>query len=54
VRLYGRFDLTCEGLARWNGCLAWHIRSYKVNGITYPVSLKGALGLKQNLQIQIK
>jgi len=51
----GSFDLTCEGLARWNGGLAWqlhfrqradrpnNIRSYKVgiNGITYPVSLKG-------------
>ncbi len=51
----GSFDLTCEGLARWNGGLAWqlhfrqrddrpnNIRSYKVgsNGITYPVTLKG-------------
>ena len=51
----GSFDLTCEGLARWNGGLAWqlhfrqradrpnNIRSYKVgiNGITYPVLLKG-------------
>ncbi len=51
----GSFDLTCEGLARWNGGLAWqlhfrqradrpnNIRSYKVgiNGITYSVTLKG-------------
>jgi len=51
----GSFELTCEGLARWNGGLAWQvhfrqrpdkpntIRSYKVglNGSSYPISLKG-------------
>jgi len=51
----GSFELTCEGLARWNGALAWQvhfrqrpdkpntIRSYKVglNGSSYPVALKG-------------
>ncbi len=49
------FDMTCEGLAKWNGGLAWqvhfvqakgkpnNIRNYKsgVNGIIYPVALKG-------------
>jgi hypothetical protein len=51
----GSFELTCEGLARWNGGLAWQvhfwqradkpntIRSYKLglNGISYPIALKG-------------
>jgi tetratricopeptide (TPR) repeat protein len=51
----GNFELTCEGLARWNGGLAWQVhfrqrpdkpstvRSYKVgvHGSTYPVALKG-------------
>ena len=51
----GSFELTCEGLARWNGALAWQvhfrqrpdkpntIRSYKVglSGSSYPVALKG-------------
>ncbi len=51
----GTFDLTCEGLARWNGGLAWQVhfrqkgdrpnnlRAYKmgINGPSYPVSLKG-------------
>jgi hypothetical protein len=51
----GSFELTCEGLARWNGGLAWQvhfrqrpdkpntIRSYKLglNGTSYPVALKG-------------
>jgi hypothetical protein len=51
----GSFELTCEGLARWNGGLAWQvhfrqrpdkpntIRSYKLglNGASYPVALKG-------------
>ena len=51
----GSFDLTCEGLTRWNGGLAWqvhfrqradrpnNVRSYKIgiNGTTYPIALKG-------------
>jgi tetratricopeptide (TPR) repeat protein len=51
----GSFELTCEGLARWNGGLAWqvhfrqrpdkpnNVRSYKVglNGSSYPIALKG-------------
>jgi tetratricopeptide (TPR) repeat protein len=51
----GSFDLNCEGLARWNGGLAWQvhfrqrtdkpstIRRYKLglDGPSYPVSLKG-------------
>jgi hypothetical protein len=49
------FDLTCEGLARRNGGMAWQVhfrqkddrpnslRAYKIgiNGPSYPVSLKG-------------
>jgi tetratricopeptide (TPR) repeat protein len=49
------FDVTCEGLTRWNGTLAWQvhfrqkrdkpntIRSYRLgmNGPSYPVALKG-------------
>jgi tetratricopeptide (TPR) repeat protein len=51
----GNFDLTCEGLARWNGGLAWqvhfHQRADKPNtirtfrlgelGRSFPVALKG-------------
>jgi tetratricopeptide (TPR) repeat protein len=51
----GNYDMTCEGLARWNGGLAWQvhfrqrkdkpntIRSYRSGpqGRGYPVALKG-------------
>jgi tetratricopeptide (TPR) repeat protein len=51
----GSFEMTCEGLARWNGGLAWQvhfrqrmdkpnrIREYKLgmDGPSYPVALKG-------------
>ena len=51
----GNFEMTCEGLARWNGGLAWQvhfrqgkdkpntIRSYRMGpeGQGYPVALKG-------------
>jgi len=51
----GNYEMTCEGLARWNGGLAWQvhfrqrpdkpntIRSYRlgVEGQGYPVALKG-------------
>ncbi len=51
----GSFDLTCEGLARWNGGLAWQvhfrqrtdkpnaIRTYQLGdmGMTYAIPLKG-------------
>jgi tetratricopeptide (TPR) repeat protein len=51
----GNYEMTCEGLARWNGGLAWQvhfrqrkdkpntIRSYRVGvqGQGYPVALKG-------------
>ena len=51
----GNYDLRCEGLARWNGGLAWQVhfrqradkpnavRSYKLGleGPSYPVALKG-------------
>jgi hypothetical protein len=51
----GSFDFTCEGLARWNGGLAWQIhfrqradkpntmRKYRLGaqGRSYPVALKG-------------
>src|SRR5260370_4443863 len=51
----GNFEMTCEGLARWNGGLAWQvhfrqrkdkpntIRSYRMGpeGQGYPAALKG-------------
>jgi tetratricopeptide (TPR) repeat protein len=51
----GNFDLTCEGLARWNGRIAWQVhfrqradkpnimRSYRMSfeGPSHPVALKG-------------
>jgi len=51
----GSFEMTCEGLAKWNGTLGWQvhfrqrndkpstIRSYKIgfNGSSHPVALKG-------------
>lgn len=51
----GSFEMTCEGLTRWNGGMAWQvhfrqrsdkpnrIREYKVgvDGQTYPIALKG-------------
>jgi tetratricopeptide (TPR) repeat protein len=51
----GSFDVTCEGLARWNGRIAWQvhfrqradkpntIRSYRMGfeGPSHPVALKG-------------
>jgi tetratricopeptide (TPR) repeat protein len=50
----GAFEMTCEGLARWNGALGWQvhfrqrsdkpntIRSYRIgNSPSYPVALKG-------------
>ena len=50
----GSFEMTCEGLARWNGSLGWQvhfrqrsdkpntIRSYRIgNGPSYPVALRG-------------
>jgi tetratricopeptide (TPR) repeat protein len=47
------YDVTCEGLSRWHGGLAWQLhfrqkaskparlRSYRVNGRSYPISLRG-------------
>jgi tetratricopeptide (TPR) repeat protein len=51
----GSFEMSCEGLARWNGTLGWQvhfrqrsdkpnkIRSYRIgsNGPSYPVALRG-------------
>jgi len=51
----GSFEMTCEGLARWNGALGWQvhfrqrsdrpntIRSYRIgtNGPSYAVALRG-------------
>ena len=51
----GNYEMSCEGLARWNGTLAWQvhfrqrkdkpntIRSYRIGleGQSYPVALKG-------------
>ena len=47
------YDVTCEGLSRWHGSLAWQIhfrqkadkpsrlRSYRVNSFSFPVGLRG-------------
>ena len=47
------YDLVCEGLSEWHGGLAWQVhfrqkpdkparlRSYRVNGRSFPVSLRG-------------
>jgi tetratricopeptide (TPR) repeat protein len=60
------FEMTCEGLARWNGALAWQvhfrqrpdkpntIKRYRIgiDGPSYPVALKGrAWILADNYQI---
>jgi len=49
----GDYDITCEGLGSWQGTPAWQvhfrhrdetrspIRTYKIGGHVYPVSLKG-------------
>jgi tetratricopeptide (TPR) repeat protein len=49
----GDYDMTCEGLGSWQGAPAWQvhfrhrdetrspIRTYKIGGHVYPVSLKG-------------
>jgi hypothetical protein len=50
----GAFEMTCEGLARWNGALGWQVhfrqrsdkpntvRAYRIGaGPSYPVALKG-------------
>ena len=47
------FDITCEGLSQWNGKATWllhfrqrddrpnRMRSYKIGGEVYPISMKG-------------
>jgi tetratricopeptide (TPR) repeat protein len=47
------YDVTCEGLSRWHGGLAWQVhfrqrankparlRSYRVNAKSYPIALRG-------------
>ena len=47
------YDVTCEGLSRWHGSLAWQVhfrqradkpsrlRSYRVNSLSFPVGLRG-------------
>jgi hypothetical protein len=47
------YDVTCEGLSRWHGGLAWQVhfrqkpdrparlRSYRVNTLSFPVALRG-------------
>src|SRR6202171_4344406 len=49
----GDYDLACEGLSRWHGSLAWQVhfrqkgdkparlRSYRVNSMSFPISLRG-------------
>jgi tetratricopeptide (TPR) repeat protein len=59
------YDVTCEGLSRWHGGLAWQlhfrqkagraarIRSYRVNSVSYPISLRGRAWISANtFQIQ--
>jgi tetratricopeptide (TPR) repeat protein len=47
------YDVSCEGLSRWHGGLAWQLhfrqkaskparlRSYRVNSVSHPISLRG-------------
>lgn len=58
------YDLACEGLSRWHGGLAWQVhfrqrpdkparlRSYRVNSMSYPISLRGRAWISaDNFQI---
>jgi tetratricopeptide (TPR) repeat protein len=58
------YDLACEGLSRWHGGLAWQVhfrqkpdkparlRSYRVNTVSYPISLRGRAWISaDNFQI---
>jgi tetratricopeptide (TPR) repeat protein len=60
----GDYDMTCEGLGSWQGTPAWQvyfrhrdetrspIRTYKIGGHVYPVSLKGRAWIgASNLQV---
>jgi tetratricopeptide (TPR) repeat protein len=54
------YDVTCEGLSRWHGGLAWQLhfrqkaskpprlRSYRVNSVSHPVSLRGRAWISTN------
>jgi len=56
----GDYDVTCEGLSRWHGGLAWQlhfrqkagraarVRSYRVNSVTYPIPLRGRAWISAN------
>jgi tetratricopeptide (TPR) repeat protein len=59
------YDVTCEGLSRWHAGLAWQLhfrqkpgklarlRSYRVNSVSYPISLRGRAWISANtFQIQ--
>jgi hypothetical protein len=61
----GDYDLICEGLSRRRGGLAWQVhfqqkpdlparlRSYRVNGTSYPIALRGrAWILRDTFQIE--
>src|SRR5207302_794817 len=66
----GNFDMTCEGLTRWNGTPAWQVhfrqrrdkpntvRSYRLGleGPSYPVALNGRVrpAARQELATQAK
>jgi Flp pilus assembly protein TadD len=56
----GDYDVTCEGLSRWHGGLAWQLhfrqkagraarlRSYRVNSVSYPIPLRGRAWISAN------
>ncbi len=59
------YEVTCEGLSRWHGGLAWQVhfrqkankpprlRSYRVNTKSYPVSLRGRAWISaETFQVQ--
>ena len=55
------FEMTCEGLGSWRGIPAWQVhfrqredhlgrsRSYRINGMLYPVALKGRAWISRDL-----
>jgi tetratricopeptide (TPR) repeat protein len=59
------YEVTCEGLSRWHGGLAWQVhfrqraskpprlRSYRVNAKSYPISLRGRAWISaQTFQVE--
>jgi tetratricopeptide (TPR) repeat protein len=59
------YEVTCEGLSRWHGGLAWQVhfrqranrpprlRSYRINGRSYPIALRGRAWISaENFQVE--